>query len=291
MSKIKPPKRPDFQDEYFLNLNSILVPIAGKEREKLALNVAFYIAHEYGAKIHLLHVGKKIGDVFDDYLKKLSRYGITHNLEFIDNFNVAKTIVNYWRKYKQQLVILSGRRKLTIFDKIFDPSTANKIIPLIDAEILQVYPPKLKKLEARLKEIAVLLPYSERDPFLLRWASAIAAPQKGAKIRVYHVAEVPPIVPLEGAKDELEIKDEEKVFRRYIREYADIFGHLIKPTFVIGHDVISSLDFIFAKHEPDLIIIGATKRKKWYEKIGKPLSSKIRDKMTNSGVAIHHMRY
>ena len=289
MSKIKPPPQPNFQDEYFLNLNSILVPIEGKEFEALGLEIAFFVAHEYGAKINLLHVGKKIDPAIDKYLSRLSKYEIDHNFELIDNFNVAKTIVNYWKKYKHELVILSAKRKPTLFDKIFTKSVSNTVIPLIDTEILQVYPPKLKKLKNRVKEIAVLLPYSERDPFLLRWASAIAAPQRGAKIKVYHIAEVPATVPLEGAKDEYEIKKEEKLFKNYVKKYAEIFGQIIRPTFIIGHDVVSSLEFIFGQHEPDLVLIGHTKVQKWYEKFRKPLSYKIRDHLTETGVAIHHM--
>jgi len=289
MSKIPSKLHPDFQDVYFLNLDRILVPIGGKKFECAGMELAFYIAHEYGAHIDFLHVGSDPGSEIDGYLKKLAKFEVEHDLIIQKNINVPKTIIDFWKEKRHNLVLMSGRRRPTIFDKMTIQSISNSVIPHIGTEVLQVFPPTMRKISDKLKNIAVLLPYSNRDPFLLRWASAIAAPQKNAKVRVYHIAEVPDTVPLIGALHEKEIKKEEKSFREYLKRYEDIFGQIIQPKFIIGHKVVSSLEFIFKKDEPDLVIIGKSKQRDFWSKLTKPLSSKIRDKLLNPGVCIHHM--
>jgi hypothetical protein len=291
MSKIPKKLHPDFQDEFFLNLEHILVPIGGNSFECMGLELAFFIAHEYGAKIDLLHVGKNVGGYIDKYRDKLTKFEIGHELKVMKGKNVPRVIIEYWKEKKHNLVIMSGRRRPTIFDKMTIQSISNSVIPHIETEVLQVFPPSIKKISDKLKEVAVLLPYSDRDPFLLRWASAIASPQIGAKVKIYHIAEVPDIVPLEGAKHEKEIKKEQEQFSKYIDDYSQIFGfgQIIQPKFIIGHKVLRSLEFIFGKYEPDLVIIGKSKPKNVWEKISKPLSSKIRDKLLNTGVCIQYM--
>ncbi len=288
MTKLSKHIHPDFQDEFFLNLDKILVPVGGNQFECMGFEIAFFIAHEYGAKIDLLHIGTSISNSIDGYLKKLDKFEIEYNVVIEKHLNVNKAIIDYWKKHRHNLVIMSGRRRPTLIDKITTRSVSTGIIPHIDTEVLQVFPPNIKKISDKLKKIAVLLPYSSRDPFLLRWASAIAAPQKGAKIKVYHIAQVPETLPLEGAKNEKVIKREEKIFRDYTKTYADIFGQLITPKFFLGHKALSSLEFISGKDEPDLVIIGKSKLD-WWQKLTKPLSSKIRDKLLTTGVCIHHM--
>ncbi len=289
MASISKNLHPDYQDEFFLNLDRILVPYGGKEFECMGLELAFYIAHEYGAHLDLLHVGTDPGKNIDGYLKKLAKYEIEHDLVVQDNKNVTQTIINYWKKHKHNLVIMSSRRRPTVFDKITVKSISNTIIPEIHTEVLQVFPPRIKKISSNIKNVAVLLPYSKRDPFIIRWASAIAAPQKGANIRVYHITRVPEVVPLRGARNEEEIKKEEKIFKDYMDNYAKVFGQIIKTKFVIGYKIISALHFIFGKDEPDIVIIGKSRQRSFFQKLSKPLSSRIRDKLLNTGVCIHHM--
>ncbi|MHA1419042.1 MAG: universal stress protein [Candidatus Heimdallarchaeaceae archaeon] len=289
MASISKNLHPDYQDEFFLNLDRILVPIGGKEFECMGLELAFYIAHEYGAHLDLLHVGSGPGKNIDRYLKKLAKYEIEHDLVIMDNKHVTQTIIDYWKKHKHNLVIMSSRRRPTVFDKITVKSISNTILPEIYTEVLQVFPPRIKKISSQLKNVAVLLPYSKRDPFLIRWASSIASSQKGASIRVYHISRVPEVVPLRGARNEEEIKKEERIFKDYIDNYAKIFGQIIKTKFVIGYNIISALKFIFGKYEPDIVIIGKSKQRNIFKKLFKPLSSRIRDKLLNTGVCIHHM--
>ncbi len=290
MSKLPSKLHPDYQDEFFLNLDRILVPIGGRPFECTGLELAFYIAHEYGSHLDLLHIGTDPCTNISGYLKKLAKFEVEHDLIVRKSKNVSKAIIDYWIEKKHNLVIMSGRRRPTIFDKMTIPSISNSVIPHIETEVLQVFPPTMKKVSSKLKNIAVLLPYSHRDPFLLRWASAIAAPQKGAKVKVYHIAQVPETVPLKGAAKEKVIKKEEKLFKEYIEEFSKIFGQIIQPRFILGHRILSSLESISKKDEPDLVIIGRTKETNLWQKITKSLSSKIRDKLLSPGVCIHHMR-
>ncbi|MCE7743259.1 MAG: universal stress protein [Candidatus Heimdallarchaeota archaeon] len=291
MTKLPSKLHPDYQDEFFLNLDRILVPIGGRRFECTGLELAFYIAHEYGSHLDLLHIGTDPGKNINGYLKKLAKFEVEHDLIVRKGKNIPKTIIDYWMDKKHNLVIMSGKRRPTIFDKITIPSISNAVIPHIETEVLQVFPPTMKKDSDKLKNIAVLLPYSYRDPFLLRWASAIAAPQKGAVVKVYHIARVPETVPLIGAAKEKVIKKEEKQFKEYVDEFSKVFGQIIQPRFILGHRVLSSLESIFEKDEPDLVIIGKTKETNFWQRIVvKSLSSKIRDKLLSPGICIHHMR-
>ena len=87
----------------------------------------------------------------------------------------------------------------------------------------------------------------------------------------------------------MDLKKEEKTFREYIDEYSKAFGRIIQPKFIIGHDLSSSLEFIFEKDEPDMVLIGCSRRKTLIQKITKSLSNKIRDKLLTPGVCVHHM--
>ena len=291
MTKLPSKFDPDYQDEFFLNLDRILVPIGGKKFECTGLELAFYIAHEYGSHIDLLHIGSDPGENIKEFLEKLAKFEVEHDLVIRKGKNVPKAIIEYWHEKKHNLVIMSGKRRPTIFDKITIPSISNSVIPHIETEVLQIFPPTMQKVSDKLKNIAVLLPYSHRDPFLLRWASAIAAPQKNAAVTVYHIAQVPETVPLIGAAREEVILNEEKQFKKYIKEFSKIFGQIIQPRFILGHRVLSSLESIFGKDEPDLVIIGKTKEKNFWQRVViKSLSSKIRDKLLEPGVCIHHMR-
>ena len=291
MSKLPSKLHPDYQDEFFLNLDRILVPIGGKKFEYTGLELAFYIAHEYGSHLDLLHIGTDPGSNISSYLDKLAKFEVEHDLIIRKGKNVPKAIIEYWREKKHSLVIMSGKRRPTFLDKLTIPSISSSVIPGIETEVLQIFPPTMQKVSDKLKNIAVLLPYSHRDPFLLRWASAIAAPQKGAQVKVYHIAQVPGTVPLRGAAEEDVIKKEEQQFKKYVKEFSKIFGQIIQPRFILGHRVLSSLESIFEKDEPDLVIIGRTKETNFWERVViKSLSSKIRDKLLNPGVCIHHMR-
>jgi hypothetical protein len=74
-----------------------------------------------------------------------------------------------------------------------------------------------------------------------------------------------------------------------MKNYSMVFGQILKTKFVIGHKIQSSLKFIFSKDEPDIVIIGKSKQRSFFQKLSRPLSSKIRDKLLNTGVCIHHM--
>ncbi len=291
MSKLPSKLHPDYQDEFFLNLDRILVPIGGRKFEFTGLELAFYIAHEYGSHLDLLHIGTDPGTNIKGYLEKLAKFEVEHDLVIRKGKNISKAIIDYWREKKHNLVLMSGKRRPTLFDKLTIPSISSSVIPGIETEVLQIFPPTMQKVSDKLKNIAVLLPYSHRDPFLLRWASAIASPQKGAQVKVYHIAQVPETVPLSGAAKEDIIKTEEQQFKQYIKEFSKIFGQIIQPRFILGHRVLSSLESIFEKDEPDLVIIGKTKETNFWERVvKKSLSSKIRDKLLDPGVCIHHMR-
>ncbi len=282
--------RPDFQDEFFISLNKILLPVGGFPFEKTALDVALYIAHEYGARIDILHIGKSTNQLIDDYIEKIKKYNISYELVVVQYKTVARAIIAHWKKHKHKLVIMAARRKPTIIDKLVISSVSNQVIKNVDAEVLQVFPPKLNKLSNKLKKITVLLPYSNRDPFLIRWASAIAAPQKNAKINIIHVCSIPEIVPLEEAKNEKEIINEEREFKQYVEQYSAIFGHFLTSKVILGHDVFAAFEYMSEKDEPDVVIIGSTKISPIKGFFLRPLSCKIRDKLLNPSVIIHHSR-
>ena len=96
MTKLPSKFTPDYQDEFFLNLDRILVPIGGKKFECTGLELAFYIAHEYGSHLDLLHIGSDPGDSIKGYLEKLAKYEIEHDLVIRKGKNIPREIIEYW---------------------------------------------------------------------------------------------------------------------------------------------------------------------------------------------------
>ena len=58
-------------DDFFIGLERIFVPIAGKKFEKLAITITKFIAHEYGSQVLLYHVGTDENNAIFEELQKL----------------------------------------------------------------------------------------------------------------------------------------------------------------------------------------------------------------------------
>ncbi len=279
-----------FQDICTRRVETILLPISGHNFERMALDTALYISQKHNAKIDIVHIGEHPGPIINSYIDKLTTHNIKHELVIKPIQDVADGIINCWNEKHHDVIILAGRRKPSLFARLTIKGIANKIVPKVQAEVLQIFPPSLEKNAERVRNVSILLPYSKRDPSLLRWGTLVATVQKGATLCVYHISDVAKYTPITEDISEKTIKEEKKIFYDYIKKYSESLKTQISPKFIIGKNVISALEYVFGKEEPDILIIGHTEyNKRWYP-FYYPLSSRIRDKLLNPGIAIHYNR-
>ena len=99
MSKIPEKHQPKFKDDFFVQLDKILLPVGGKKFEKMAMDVAFYIAHEYGAKLDILHIGKEPGNTINEFLEKCD-LGVDDIAMFIPHQMNARIIESVGKRLK-----------------------------------------------------------------------------------------------------------------------------------------------------------------------------------------------
>ena len=202
--------------------------------------------------------------------------------------SIPKMILERYQSGSFQLIIIPSRRRSKLIDKFLWNSVSEKIIPHIEVDILQVYAAKKLPETIKLKDIACLVPYSGRDPYLLRWAAAIVTSKVNANLIVYHVDEYPAITPREIVANDPEYLQHKSEFEQKMRNYSVKYACDMKITTVLCNKLGACLEDVLSKNTPDLIILGASERKKMFH-FTRSMSEKIIDRI-KCGAVIHHWK-
>lgn len=275
----------EIPDIFFTSLDRILLPIACQSFEYLGIEVAGRIARKYGASITVLHNGTRN---VDRYISKLDKFKLSIEKKVTENKNTAEAILEE-AENDYQLVIMPSRRRAKWIDKFFINSISAKVIPIIDYDVLQVFPSKggLPGDESTIPDftnIGVLLSRTQRDPKLMFWTNALLG-YDNPSVKVYHLADIPSITPFKGAMDTDLLIQEKQEFDDYIEGYSDVFAMDMEAKFVLTHNIAEGSSKILKKDKPDIAIMGQTKEKPWYQI--RSLSDKILD-WTDVPVIVHH---
>ena len=283
----------DSSDQFFIDLSSILLPIAGKPYETKSIEVAAYLAKKYNVKITLLHVNK---NGFQNNAKKgfsnaeliLNEYNIKYNLQFRKGNNIPQEIVNAFHEGNYQLIVLASRRKSGVTDRLFVKSISKYVVNKVECAVLQVHPPRYKKRERDIGDIFLMLDGTERDAYLSRWAKMVSSVGIESKKYAYHVLQLPGIFPLDEAHKVPAIQTSKYIFENYASNLGKRFGLSVKPIFLYGHNIEKAIQGEAKRYEPDVIIIGHTKDKGWIRKLKTPLSYRLMNTL-DATVIVHHM--
>jgi amino acid transporter/nucleotide-binding universal stress UspA family protein len=276
-------------DDFFIDLERMLVPVAGLKFETQNWQVSALIARKYNVQVTILHIGKdeskldKPKAVFDKYNVK---YDVI--LRQRNSRTVASEIINTYHEGSYQLINLASRRKKRWLDRLLDTSVSKKVVDSVDATILQVHPPKYGQSREDIANMFLLLDGTERDTFLGRWANIVSSAGVKSKIFAYHVVQIPQTISLEDAAEFPEVKQSAREFEAYSRGITDGLGLNATPTLLYGHNFVKSLVLATQMHEPDAVLIGHTKDVGLWNRIRTRLAYRIMNKV-DSAVIVHHM--
>lgn len=248
-------------DDYFIELENILVPLAFQSFERFGVAVAKFIAHEFGAKVTILHNGKRDPERF---IKEFESLKIPVEVIITKRLDTAKAILEEAVKDNYQLMIMPSRRRLKWIDRFLLNSVSAKVIPKVNYDVLQAYPQKgrLPGEEEEIpsfEKIGILLPRTQRDPKLLFWANSLLIGKKG-ELHAYHIADLPNLTPLRGALEADVIVKEKEQFEILVKGYEAIFSTRIIPHFIVSHNVGKAAAAVLNRDKPDLAIMGHSKR-------------------------------
>ncbi len=269
-------------DMFFLNLERILLPLACKKFEKLAIYTAGAIASEYGASITLLHDGKKDPS---QYIPELRRMGVKKNIEVrITKYGDPVRSILEESKNDYDLLVLPSRRRLKLIDKIMLRSISRSILHRIPFHILQVYPPRHGKVPDTISRVGLLLPRTVRDLHLIYWANALLS--KKGELLAYHIADIPQITPLRMVMDDDVIQKERENFKILVEGYSKLFTTKITPYFLASHNIIKGIKELIQRTKPDLVFLGQSRKTRRFT-IRRSLSENLLDKF-NCPMVVHH---
>lgn len=280
-------------DDFFIGLEKIFLPIAGRKFEKLAIEITKFIAHEYGSHVLLYHVGSdEKNAIIDEFVSTLKSIKVKVDVE-IEPIGKGRTIPQMIiRRYESepfQLMVIPSKRRSKRIDKFLWNSVSAKVIPHVGIDVLQVYARKKIPQDIVLNDIGCLIPFSRRDPYLIRWATAIITSKIGTHpLIAYHVDEYPEVTPYELVKQDPSYITHKKNFEERMKYYSTRYSVEMKTQMVIGKKMQITLEQMLDRDNLDLVIMGSTKIPAKFH-FGRTMSEKLIDKF-KCGVVIHHWR-
>lgn len=280
-------------DDFFIGLENIFFPIAGKKFEKLALTITKFIAHEYGARVMLYHVGsdenKPIFEELINLLKSVKVKVVFESEPLTKGMTIPQMIIRRYEAEPFQLMIIPSKRRSKRIDKFLWNSVSAKVIPNVGIDVLQVYARKKIPQEIVLKDIGCLIPFSNRDPYLIRWAASIITSKVDANpLIAYHVDEYPLVTPSGFVSKDPEYLKHKADFEKRMKYFSERYSVEMKTQMVIGKIMQKTLEQALNRDNLDLVLMGATKMPPKYH-FGRTMSEKLIDKL-KCGVVIHHWR-
>ncbi|MHA2249715.1 MAG: amino acid permease [Candidatus Kariarchaeaceae archaeon] len=276
-------------DEFFIDLESMLVPVSGNKFETQNWLISAIIARKYNAEITLLYVGKEDSKL-DKPREVFDRYGVKYHVLIRprNRKSVPQIIIDVYNEGTYQLINLASRRKKGLYDRLFDTSVSKTVVDNVDAAILQVHPPKYGQSREDIAIMFLLLDGSERDTYLNRWANIISSVGTMSKVFAYHIVQIPQTISLEDAADFREVKQSARDFEVYARELCERSGVEAEPILLYGHNFVKSLVQATQNREPDAVLIGHTKDTGLWDRIRTRLAYRILNKV-DSAVIVYHM--
>lgn len=284
-------------DEFFIDLNNMLVPISGEKFETQNWQISALIARKYNVKVTILYIGNKESkldkakEYFDKYqvdynviVKKRDKLGAKKG----NHKTIPEQIIDTYNEGDYQLITMASRRKKGFLERLFDKSVSKHVVDNVDSAVLQVHPPKYGQRKDEIENMFLLFDGSERDSYLGRWANIISSAGPASKIHTYHIVQIPQTISLSDAAKFPEVIRSGENFRKYAQELTDRLNLNAESTLLYGHNFVKSLVLATEQHEPDAVLIGHTKDEGLWNRLRTRLAYRIMRKV-NSAVIVFHM--
>lgn len=281
--------RADYIPEEFFTtvLENILVPIRGRHFEWDTIRIAIFLAHEFGPKITLYHLGFKTEESFQEYTDELERFKIRYELKIVtpsrknlSSNEIIQHLIDMASTGEYQLTILPARRRR----KFWETSMSHNAIRKMPIPGLQVYPSCEKKISKKFTfdRVGALTPGSKRDPFLLQLGIAVVSSStRTANLIAYHWTHVPKLITPKVMSEAPGVQEEIAVFLHHIGE-ALRMGIPIEQRHVLGHDFVRSIAEVVKKDQLELLILGYGK-----PRLGRRLSEKLVQEIDCTAIVFH----
>lgn len=284
-------------DEFFIDLNNMLVPISGEKFETQNWQISALIARKYNVKVTILYIGNKESkldkakEYFDKYqvdynviVKKSAKIGVKKG----NHKTIPEQIIDTYHEGDYQLITMASRRKKGFLERLFDKSVSKHVVDNVDSAVLQVHPAKYGQRRDEIENMFLLFDGSERDSYLGRWANIISSAGPASKVHTYHIVQIPQTISLSDAAKFPEVIRSGENFRKYAQELTDRLNLNAESTLLYGHSFVKSLVLATEKHEPDAVLIGHTKDEGLWNRLRTRLAYRIMRKV-NSAVIVFHM--
>ena len=281
-------------DEFFLELESLLLPISGEPYENKSIQIGAYLGRKYGVKVTLLRIIKndhpksKDTNAIESAIKVMKDFKVKYEVKYKTHTNIPDGIIEAYNEGIYQLVVLASRRKFGYFHRLFEKSLSQKVVKNVDCTVLQVYPPKYGVKNPEIGDIMVLMDGTNRDEYLIRWAQLVASGGIPSKVSAFHVNELPSIFPLDEAVKVPAIANSSQIYQDYVIKLGKRYNLNLKPVFMVGHDFVKTVTGEAEQFEPDAIIVGHSKDKGFRNRFRAVKSHRLTHKVS-SAVIIHHM--
>ena len=292
--QIKEFKYHDISDEFFLDLDNMLLPLSGSVYETKAVQMSAYLSRKYGVKLTILRIIKNDSEKEKDEanlkiaIRLLKDSKAKYEIVYKIHNDIGQAIIETYKEGKYQLVIMASRRKTHLFDRLFERSVSKNVVENVDCTVLQIHPPKYGAKNPDIGDLFVLLDGTDRDEFILRWAQLVSSGGIPSKVTAYYVMELPGIFPLDEAVKIPAIAKSSLIFDDYIIKLGKRYNINMQPIFMVGHSFVKTIIGETEKTEPDAIIIGHSKDKGLRNKFRGVKSYRLMKKVS-SAVIVHHM--
>lgn len=290
------PKSATVVDDFFLDLNHILVPVIGAAFERQNWELTSLIAKKYNAEVTILHIGKNYSKL-QPAIAEFEKYGVHPKIIFREistlastvTKNISTTIIKTYEEGDYQLICMASRRKKGFWNRLLDSSVGKEVVDHVRSAVLQVHPPNYGFKYELTNDIFLLFDGSIRDSYLSRWGKLLTSIGKSdGKVFIYHITEIPQTISLEDASQFSELKESAANFKKYALEITSEAGLAeSKPILLYGHNFVKALRGATRKHEPNVIFIGHTKDSGFWDRFRTKLAYRIMNKVPASIVVYH----
>lgn len=273
-------------DEFFVDLDNMLVPVSGERFETKSWQISALLARKYNVHVTLLHVGedekilKSAKEVFD-------KFGVKYETILKQGKDVVQIIIDTFHEGNYQLVCLASRRKKGFFSRLFEVSISKEVVDAVEAPILQIHPPKYGQGKEDIENMFLLFDGTERDSYLARWAKLISSAGSSSKSYAYHFVEIPQTISLADAAQTPAVKRSADNFTKYAKEITQVLNLDAEYTLLYGNDFVSSLVQATENHEPDAVLIGHTKDEGLWNQLRTRLAYRIMNKVDSAVIVFH----
>ncbi|MFX1563721.1 MAG: universal stress protein [Promethearchaeota archaeon] len=266
-------------------MKRILLPLQGFPAEINAINLAFYLAEYSRATVSVLHCKETLVKTQEFWLDRLTGHvksismllNVPYETTLVKRYRASDAILNAAHKEECDLILMSAACK-PIYKQLLGSTSRrvvskSKIPTIVVASWLEDF---ARHQEPVIKKILLPIDDTTKDIAALRFAAALkkSSAAKSAELIALHVTLLPMVVSLTAADSEECLHDQE-VFLKDVSDFTTKTGLKVTPKHVAARKIGDATVEMAAKEDVDLIVLGAQRKPRRFQRILGRVSFKI----------------